>query len=174
MDYNDIYGPIAVPYVKEVSPRLYLREEISHAIGDPITTPENVMDLVRRLMRDLSEEVILVVSLDSRNQPICVCKASTGTIDRAICTPRDVLKSCILANATSFVLAHNHPSGDQHPSQNDLALTRKFIRAGVLMDLYCLDHIIIGGINGRCYSLLLHEKEMFNDVRDKARAEFNG
>lgn len=71
-------------------------------------------------------------------------RISQGTLDTLLVHPREVFKSAIAANAACIVLAHNHPSGDPTPSESDLKVTRDLIRAGQLLKIDVLDHIIIG------------------------------
>jgi len=69
---------------------------------------------------------------------------SQGTLDTILVHPREVFKSAIAANAAALVLVHNHPSGDPTPSEADIKVTRDLIRAGQLLKIEVLDHIIIG------------------------------
>ena len=68
----------------------------------------------------------------------------TGTLDTLLVHPREVFKAAIAANAAAVVLAHNHPSGDPTPSEADIKVTRDLIRAGQLLKIEVLDHVIIG------------------------------
>ena len=58
--------------------------------------------------------------------------------------PREVFKEAIKVNAASIIVAHNHPSGDPAPSREDVAVTERLVKAGKIMDIQVLDHIIIG------------------------------
>ena len=69
---------------------------------------------------------------------------SQGTLDTLLVHPREVFKCAIAANAASLVLAHNHPSGDPSPSEADIKVTRDLIRAGQLLKIEVVDHIILG------------------------------
>lgn len=69
---------------------------------------------------------------------------SIGTINQTIAMPREVFRKAITLNAASIVLAHNHPSGDTRPSQEDLQLTRRMEEAGQILGINVLDHFIIG------------------------------
>jgi DNA repair protein RadC len=73
-----------------------------------------------------------------------------GSIDNVYVAPRDIFKTAILSNAAMFVVAHNHPSGDPTPSQDDVAITRAIAAGAQLMSVPILDHIVIG--DGRYYS----------------------
>jgi DNA repair protein RadC len=69
---------------------------------------------------------------------------SQGTLDRLLVHPREVFKAAIAANAAAVVLVHNHPSGDPTPSEADVKVTRDLIRAGQLLKIEVLDHVILG------------------------------
>lgn len=69
---------------------------------------------------------------------------STGTMDTCLVHPREVFRPAIAASASAIILTHNHPSGDPSPSEADVRVTRDLIRAGQLLKIEVLDHIIIG------------------------------
>lgn len=69
---------------------------------------------------------------------------STGTLDTILVHPREVFRLAIIANAAAIVLAHNHPSGEPTPSEADIKVTRDMIRAGQLLKIEVLDHVIMG------------------------------
>jgi DNA repair protein RadC len=85
-----------------------------------------------------------VVLLNTRRRLIRVERISQGTLDTILVHPREVFKSAISANASAIILAHNHPSGDPTPSEADVKVTRDLIRAGQLLKIEVLDHVIIG------------------------------
>ncbi|MBQ9889389.1 MAG: hypothetical protein IJM41_09115, partial [Bacteroidales bacterium] len=76
-----------------------------------------------------------------------------GDINTSIAAIPNILKSGLMTNAGSFLLLHNHPSGDVTPSQDDILTTRKVIEAGKIMGIPCVDHIVIGGGNGNYCSM---------------------
>jgi len=69
---------------------------------------------------------------------------ATGTLDTLLVHAREVFRGAILANAAAIVLMHNHPSGDPTPSEADIRVTREMIRAGQLLKIEVLDHVILG------------------------------
>jgi DNA repair protein RadC len=69
---------------------------------------------------------------------------SQGTLDTLLVHPREVFRAAIVGNAASILLLHNHPSGDPTPSEADIKVTRDLIRAGQLLKISVVDHIIIG------------------------------
>jgi len=69
---------------------------------------------------------------------------SIGTLDTILVHPREIFRPAIVANAAAIVLAHNHPSGDPSPSEADIKMTRDIIRAGQLLKIELLDHVVVG------------------------------
>lgn len=110
----------------------------------PLDTPERIAELLREENRAYDVEHFQVVLLNTRRRLISIEKISQGTLDTILVHPREVFKSAIAANAAALVLAHNHPSGDPTPSEADIKVTRDLIRAGQLLKIEVLDHVIIG------------------------------
>jgi DNA repair protein RadC len=109
-----------------------------------LEAPEVIVDLLREDNRLLQVETFQVVLLNTRHRLIRIETISQGTLDTILVHPREVFKAAIAANAAALVLAHNHPSGDPTPSEADIKVTRDLIRAGQLLKIEVLDHIIIG------------------------------
>jgi DNA repair protein RadC len=112
---------------------------------DPLLdTPEAVASLMRedaRLRRVESFQILLV---NTRRRLIRVAEISDGTLDTLLVHPREVFEKAIAAGAAAIILLHNHPSGDPSPSEADIKVTRDLIRAGQLLKIEVLDHVIIG------------------------------
>lgn len=106
--------------------------------------PENVVRLLREKNLVKNVETLQVLLLNTRRRLIRVEEITDGTIDTLLVHPREVFKTAIAANAAAVVLAHNHPSGDPTPSEADIKVTRDLIRAGQLLKIEVLDHVIIG------------------------------
>jgi DNA repair protein RadC len=107
--------------------------------------PENVAALLRAKNLVKNVETLQVLLLNTRRKLIRVEeKVIEGTIDTLLVHPREVFKAAIAANAAAVVLAHNHPSGDPTPSEADIKVTRDLIRAGQLLKIEVVDHVIIG------------------------------
>jgi len=109
-----------------------------------LDNPERIADLLREPNRLYSVENFQVVFLNTRRRLIRMETISQGTLDTLLVHPREVFKSAIAAGAAAIVLAHNHPSGDPTPSEADIKVTRDLIRAGQLLKIEVLDHIILG------------------------------
>jgi DNA repair protein RadC len=109
-----------------------------------LDTPDRIADLLREKNRAYEVENFQVVVLNTRRKLIRVDVISQGTLDTILVHPREVFKAAIAANAAAIVLAHNHPSGDPTPSEADIKVTRDLIRAGQLLKIDVLDHVILG------------------------------
>jgi DNA repair protein RadC len=106
--------------------------------------PENIVRLLREqnLLKDV--ETLQVLLLNARYKLIRIEEISDGTLDTILVHPREVFRRAIAANAHAIVLAHNHPSGDPTPSAADIKVTKDLIRAGQILKIEVIDHIIIG------------------------------
>jgi DNA repair protein RadC len=109
-----------------------------------LDTPDAVANLMREDARLRSVETFQILLLNTRRRLIDVVKISDGTLDTILVHPRDVFKPAIAANAAAVVLLHNHPSGEATPSEADIKVTRDLIRAGQLLKIEVLDHVILG------------------------------
>lgn len=105
--------------------------------------PSAAADLFRAYIGDSDREHMVAMFLDAQNRFIGVHTISVGTVDSCMVNPREVFKAALLCNATSLVLAHNHPSGDPVPSQDDIRLTRELQQAAELLDVPVMDHIVV-------------------------------
>ncbi len=109
-----------------------------------LDTPEAVADHLREENLSYSVENLQVVLLNSRRKLIRVDHISKGLVDSIMVHPREVFRGAIAANASSVVLVHNHPTGDPTPSETDIRATRELIRAGQLLKIEVVDHVILG------------------------------
>ncbi len=109
-----------------------------------LDNPEAVVRLLRESNLAKNVETLQVLLLNTRRRLIRIEEISDGTLDTILVHPREVFKLAIAANAAAMVLAHNHPSGDPAPSEADVKVTRDLIRAGQLLKIEVIDHIIIG------------------------------
>ena len=109
-----------------------------------LDSPERIADLLREDARGYEVEHFLVLLLNTRRRLIRVERISQGTLDAIHVHAREVFKHAISAKAAAIVLVHNHPSGDPTPSEADIKVTRDLIRAGQLLKIDVLDHVILG------------------------------
>jgi len=116
-----------------------------------ISKPEDAYAILRDYLDEKDREHFVVLLLDTKNKVNAIHTVSIGGLNAAIVTPREVYKVAILHNAAGIILCHNHPSGDPKPSQEDIVITDRLCKAGELLGIEVLDHIVIGsGTNTFC------------------------
>jgi DNA repair protein RadC len=109
-----------------------------------IRGPEDLFKLLRPRIGKQDREHFVAVLLSSRNTVIGIETVSVGSLNASIVHPREVFKPAIVHSASAIALAHNHPSGNVTPSEEDLAITRRLRDAGRLLGIDLLDHVIVG------------------------------
>ena len=114
------------------------------AVGRRVGSPKECAAAFALVLQDQSSEVFAILCLSTKHRIIGYHEVSRGTLDTALVHPREVFKAVILANAAAIILAHNHPSGDPTPSVADVTLTERLVKAGRLLGIAVLDHIVIG------------------------------
>jgi DNA repair protein RadC len=129
-----------------------------------LDNPGAIADFLREENRTYEVEHFQIVLLNTRRKLIRVEVVSQGLLDTLLVHPREVFKPAIAANASAIVLVHNHPSGDPTPSQADITVTRDLIRAGALLKIEVVDHVILGrrGENGAKDYVSLRELGYFS------------
>jgi DNA repair protein RadC len=108
-------------------------------------------EIVKKELLRADREKFICIHLNTRNRVLSYEVVSVGSLGASIVEPREVFKAAILANARSIIIMHNHPSGDPNPSEEDIAITERLVKAGRILGISVLDHIIIG--NKNFYSL---------------------
>ncbi len=109
-----------------------------------IKSPEDGFHLFKQFLGELDREYFVVMCLDVKNQPTHINVCHVGSLNSSIVHPREVMKTAILSNACSIIVAHNHPSGNPTPSPEDIEVTKRLIEAGEIIGIDVLDHLIIG------------------------------
>lgn len=109
-----------------------------------IRSPQDAAELLMPSLRYESKEKFMALLLSTKNHVLATPIISVGTLNASIVHPRELFREAINYNAAVVILAHNHPSGDPTPSQEDISLSRKMVEAGQLLDIAVLDHVIIG------------------------------
>jgi len=95
-------------------------------------------------MRDMSQESMQVVILDSKNNIITRQLITLGLLDASLTHPREVFRAAIQHNGAVLIMVHNHPSGDTSPSAEDIRITRQMVEAGRILGIPVFDHVIMG------------------------------
>ena len=136
----------------------------SYSEREKITAPRDVADILMPKLRYLQHEVVVCMALDTKGNVtdnLCIAENTAdipsglgnyighqliyeGTLNASVFHPREIFRYAIDCNANSIILAHNHPSGDPQPSQEDIRATKQLIEAGNAIGIKVLDHIVIG------------------------------
>ena len=138
-------GPSTAARVRaalELGRRLSIAQDENNPV---IQSPDDAANLLMHQMLHLEQEHFMVVMLDTRNRLIGEpVELYHGSLNSSLIRIGEVFRPAIRANAAAILIAHNHPSGSPDPSPEDVAITRAVVEAGRLLDVECLDHLIIG------------------------------
>lgn len=127
--------------VKEVVRRI-MEEKPSEA--PVIHGPEDVSSVfIPKLLHETKEHFMLAL-LNTKNRVIATPTVSIGSLSASVVHPREVFREAIKYPCAAIILVHNHPSGDPTPSREDISVTERLVKAGKIMDIPVLDHLIIG------------------------------
>ena len=137
-------GPAKAAQIKaalELSKRL--EADFDEKPKPVIKSPGDMAALMRSKLKGKKKEHFWVLCLDTRNGLIGDKLVSIGSLDTSIVHPREVFKEAVSASAASVIFVHNHPSGDPEPSKEDIELTKRLVKAGEIIGIDVLDHIIV-------------------------------
>ena len=113
----------------------------------PLDTPVRIYELLGAEMRQLGQESLRVVLLDSKLRLLHVEQVSLGSLNECLAHPREILRPAVLHNAFAFILVHNHPSGDPSPSDADRRVTLRMAEAAKMLQVNFFDHVILGSLS---------------------------
>jgi DNA repair protein RadC len=111
-----------------------------------IKSPTEVYQAAKQLLalHEKPQEHFCILCLNVKNKIVGVHTISIGSLNATIVHPREVFKAAMLNNASGIICLHNHPSGDPEPSREDIEITRQLVKAGEILGIRVLDHVIIG------------------------------
>lgn len=139
---SNLFG---IKLIKAVADR-YLEKKLIQK--DPISNSQDLFEYLYHTMKDKHRECFKVVYLDAKNKVIAAETLFEGTLTSSSIYPREVVKAALNNHAAALIFAHNHPSGDPNPSQEDLAITRQLVFACKVMGILVHEHLVIGD---NCY-----------------------
>ena len=123
----------------------------------PMSNPKDVFELLGDEMSLLAQEHLKVILLDTKNRVMEVQEVYKGNVNSSMVRASEVFRAAVKANATAVLLVHNHPSGNPTPSAQDAQITVELVKAGELLGIDVLDHIIIGHPAEKAYVSLKEE-----------------
>lgn len=106
--------------------------------------PRTISDYYMEQLRHEEQELLICMMLDMKSHMLSEKVMTKGTVNATLISPRELFIEALRFRAAHIILVHNHPSGDPDPSPEDMRITEKVKRAGMLLDIGLLDHIIIG------------------------------
>ena len=109
-----------------------------------ITSPADAANLVMSEMGILEQEHLRVMLLDTRNSVLKLVTIYIGSLNSAVVRVGEIFRAAIRENAAGIIVIHNHPSGDPAPSQDDVRVTKEIVKAGKILTVQVLDHLVIG------------------------------
>ena len=116
-----------------------------------ITSPADAANLVMSEMGILEQEHLRVMLLDTRNNVLKLATIYIGSLNSAVVRVGEIFRAAIRENAAGIIIIHNHPSGDPAPSKDDIRVTKEIVKAGKILSIQVLDHLVIG--NNRFVSM---------------------
>jgi DNA repair protein RadC len=117
-----------------------IKVEPRHAVH----SSDDVVAILQDELLSADREKLICLMLNAKNVVIGMEIVSVGTLTSSMAHPREIYKSAILKNAASIILSHCHPSGDPTPSRDDIQMTERVAKAGEILGIRLLDHVIIG------------------------------
>ena len=125
----------------EIGRRLLLAEPEQRL---QVKSPTDIAPLLMAEMAHLDQEHLRTVLLDTKNRVICIHTVYIGSLNTSLIRVGEVFKKALERNSAAILLCHNHPSGQVEPSPEDILVTREVVAAGQLLDVPCIDHLILG------------------------------
>jgi len=109
-----------------------------------VKSPEDVANLLQAEMSFLEQEELRLVLLNTKNQVLAISQVYKGSVNTSLIRVSELFREAVRENCPALVVVHNHPSGDPTPSPEDIKITEQIVKAGKLLDIEVLDHLIIG------------------------------
>lgn len=126
--------------------QLVKENAINYPLHNSMNSPKHIVDLMKDIyeMDKQAVEFVYMVALNSKSKVLGVYMVSKGTVNASILAVREIYMAALMMGAVNIVIVHNHPSGDNTPSNDDISSTKRINEAGNLIGIKLLDHIIIG------------------------------
>lgn len=131
----------------QIKAALELGKRLGHQQAEEkyrISTPEDAAKLVMVEMTYLDHEQMRVIALDTKNKVVENISLYRGTVNSSVLRIAEIFRPAITRNCPSILVCHNHPSGDPTPSPEDIEITRQLVKAGKMLEIEVVDHLVIG------------------------------
>lgn len=133
----------APEYIPMVSVRLVREGRQKYSVSGPLSSPEVLYRQFAKMFQHRIQEKVVAVFVNTNLIPVGVQVAGIGTINSCAIDIPEIFRAAILSGAAYLILMHNHPSGDCVPSEEDIDITKSIIKAGKLLNIRLIDHIIM-------------------------------
>ena len=146
---------------------LRVNESAPLLTGEKIDRPDRARQFLSAYFSEHRDdrEHIIALALTNKLEVLGIVKVAEGGASTTIVDPKVLFRTLMVSGACTFILAHNHPSGDPTPSQEDLNLTKRIGEGGDLLGLQCLDHVIFGDGTNKAISLTETEQFPFSPLK---------
>jgi len=134
----------AIKAASELGKRAYLIQTDNNKL---VKNPEEAFKIIKKDLFGKKQEYLYLISLDSRKKLVSKDLICIGSINETLIPVREIIRQALLNNAVNIILAHNHPSNDPSPSQEDILVTEKVAKACLLCGIALIDHIITADNN---------------------------
>ena len=132
-----------------------------------IQSADDAIFLMQKELRNCDRETFCALHLNAKGKPLSMSVVSVGSLNSTLVHPREVFKASILSNAAAVIFMHNHPSGDLTPSEDDKRTTKQLEKAGKILGIRVVDHIIVGENKENYYSF--HANDILNPDEEKQK-----
>ncbi len=132
---------------RETNRTEFIKEKaVNYSACKKLQSPEHIVEAVNSLLdlQNMAEEYAYLLTLNTKGDITGVFEISHGTVSNCLVSPREIFNKALMIGATAIILVHNHPSGYPEPSHEDIRITERIKKAGELIGIELLDHIIIG------------------------------
>lgn len=140
---------------------LIKEKTLDYSTCKKLQSPELIVEALNNLLdlQDMAEEYIDLLTLNRKNDMTGIFEISHGTVSNCLVSPREIFSRALMIGATGIILVHNLPSGYPEPSREDIRITERIKKAGELIGIELLDHIIVGD---KCFISFRKEKILAN------------
>ena len=141
---------------------LIKEKTVDYSTCKKLQSPELIVEALNSLLdlQNMAEEYIYLLTLNTKSDITGIFEISHGTVSNCLVSPREIFSRALMIGATGIILVHNHPSGYPEPSREDMHLTKRLKKAGELIGIELLDHIIIGD---KCF-ISFRKEEILADL----------
>ena len=130
--------------IRELRVTYHARPDAPHySATSKIADARQAAAIFTPMLKDQAQEVFLCLYMNTKGRVIGIQEIGRGSLDSVIASPRIIVRSALLVDAASIIVAHNHPSGDPTPSPQDIDMTKRLRDAAKLLEIELVDHVII-------------------------------